>query len=187
MPVRHCLLWTSQDKKNIKKAYSHYQALMQCEDYLSKKNIEPVIFEDTAAAAKYIKEQNNDSLASIASSFAGEIYGLHIIEENINDELNNTTRFLIITKKDVKLKKYTNDNKMTILFKVKDIPSVLYKCLGAFATRDINLSKIESLPSKEWQFEYMFWVDFNYTNKDIDSTINELSCFGKDIRILWKY
>lgn len=187
LPVRHCLLWLWKDKKQIKKAYSHYQALMQCENYLLKNNIKPIIFQDTAGSSKYVKEQNDESLASIASSFASEIYGLNILEDNINDDLNNTTRFLIVVETNMDIENYTNNNKMSILFKVKDMPAILYKCLGAFATRDINLSKIESLPSKEGQFEYMFWIDFEYKKKDLDNVLKELSFFSKKIRILWKY
>lgn len=187
LPVRHCLLSTSKDKNTIKKAYSHYQALMQCEDYLLKNGIEPVIFQDTAGSAKYIKKQKDDSLAAIASSFAWSIYWLNVLEENINDKLDNTTRFLIVTSKDINLKNYTNNNKISIIFKVKNIPAVLYKCLWAFATRNINLTKIESLPAREWKFKYMFWLDFNHSNKNIDSLLKELSFFAKDIRILWRY
>lgn len=187
LPVRHCLLSTSEDKKTLKKAYSHYQALMQCENYLKKNNIEPVIFQDTASSAKYVKEQNDESVASIASSLAAEIYNLNILDKDINDDFDNTTRFLIVIPKDVKIENYSHNNKMSILFKVKDMPAVLYKCLGAFATRDVNLSKIESLPSKEWNFEYMFWIDFEYSNKNVEWVIDELKFYAKDIRILWKY
>ncbi len=187
LPVKHCLLSTSNDKNTIKKAYSHYQALMQCESYLFKNNIEPIVFQDTALSAKYIKEKKDKSLSSIASSFAWKIYWLNVIEENINDKLDNTTRFLIVAPKDTLIKNYTNDNKVSMVFKVKNMPAVLYKCLWAFATRNINLTKIESLPAKEWKFKYMFWIDFNHSNKNINYIIKELSFFAKDIRILWKY
>ena len=187
LPVKHCLLWITKDKKKIKKAYSHYQALMQCENYLLKNNIDHIIFQDTASSAKYIKEKNDESLGSIASSFAAKIYGLNILEENINDQLDNTTRFLIVVPKDLKIKNYTNKWKMSIMFKLKDMPAVLYKCLGAFATRNINLTKIESLPAKDGQFNYMFWLDIDYANKDVEDAINELDFFAKEIRILWKY
>ena len=75
---------------------------------------------------------------------------------------------------------------MSILFKVKDVSAVLYKCLGAFATQNINLTKIESLSTKEKQFEYMFWLDFELpkNNKQLEEALHELSYFAKDIKIL---
>ena len=78
--------------------------------------------------------------------------------------------------------------KVSLLFKVKDIPAVLYKCLGAFATRDINLTKIESLPTQEKRFEYMFWIDFeNPGEEKLEWALKELWCFAKHVKILGKY
>ncbi len=189
LPISHCLLSTSFNEKTIKKVYSHYQALMQCEKYLKKRNLQPIIFWDTAWSAKYIKEQNNNELASVSSKLAWEIYWLNVLNENINDQDGNTTRFFIVVSKNLEIKNYSNNWKMSILFKVKDVSAVLYKCLGAFATQNINLTKIESLSTKENQFEYMFWLDFKIPKhkKQLDDALQELFYFAKDIKILWKY
>jgi len=189
LEISHCLLSTSKDKKTIKKAYSHYQALMQCEKYLKKNNIEGIAFWDTAGSAKYVKEQNNNEIASISSELAAKIYWLNILEKWINDQKNNTTRFFIISRKDNNIENFSKDKKYSIVFKTKDIPAVLYKCLWAFATNNINLTKIESIPTKEKQFEYMFWLDFEdiKDKNKIDNALNELWFFAKDIKILWNY
>ena len=187
--IEHCLLSTSNDINSIKKAYSHYQALMQCENYLQKYKIEWIQFQDTAWSAKYIKEQNNPTLASISSEFAGKIYWLNILEKWINDQKNNKTRFFIVVPQNTKISNFSNKQKSSIVFKTKDIPAVLYKCLWAFATNNINLTKIESIPTQDKQFEYMFWLDFKLpeNTKKIENTLNELNFFAKDIKILWKY
>ena len=189
LDIKHCLVSTSNDIKTIKEAYSHYQALMQCENYLKKHNINAKVFWDTAWAAKYIKEKNDSSLWAISSELAGEIYWLNILEKWINDQDGNNTRFFIITKENINLEKFSQHNKISLVFKVKDMPAVLYKCLWAFATRDINLTKIESLPTKEKQFEYMFWIDFikPEDNKKLEWALHELAYFAKDIKILWEY
>ncbi len=189
LEIEHCLVSTSNDVKTIKYAYSHYQALMQCENYLKTHNIEAKVFGDTAWAAKHVKEKNNPEYAGISSELAWKIYWLNILEKWINDQKWNNTRFFIIVKKETDLEAFSNHNKMSMVFKVKDMPAVLYKCLGAFATRNINLTRIESLPTKEKQFEYMFWIDLEKPENEntLKWALNELSFFAKEIKILWEY
>lgn len=188
LPVRHSLLSYWNSKKKIKKVYSHYQALMQCERYLSENNIQAIAYQDTAWSAQFVANSKDENIWWIASEFAWEVYNLNILERNINDELDNTTRFLIVTPEHVKLANYSKNWKISILFKTKDTPAALYKCLWAFATRDINLSKIESLPAKTWKFKYMFWIDFQEPSSDcLESLLTELWFFAIDIKILWKY
>ena len=186
LEISHCLVSTSKDIKTIKKAFSHYQALMQCENYLKNKWIKPEVFWDTAWSAKYIKEQNNPELAAISSELAAKIYWLNILEKWINDQKWNTTRFFIIVPRNLNLQPTSKNNKISIIFKVKDIPAVLYKCLWAFATRNINLTKIESIPTQENKFEYMFWIDLEKT-KDFNQAVEELKYFAKQVKILWEY
>jgi len=189
LEIKHCLASVWENIEEIKYAYSHYQALMQCENFLKNHNIEAKVFWDTAWAAKYVKEQNNPAYASISSELAANIYWLNILKKWINDQKWNNTRFFIVTKNETKLENFSKNNKMSIVFKVKDMPAVLYKCLWAFATRNINLTKIESLSTKEKQFEYMFWIDLEKpkNNKTLEWALNELSYFAKEIKILWEY
>lgn len=193
--VNHNLLSVWNDLSKIKKAFSHIQALMQCENYLKKHWIEPIEFSDTALAAKHIKELNDETIWSISSDLAWEIFGLNSIVSWIQDQTWNNTRFFLIMSKESFLKNIINlwnikkSYKISILFKTKNIPSALYKVLWAFATRFINMTKIESLPSKLAFYEYMFWIDIqkNVEQKYIDEAIEEVKFFSKDIKILWDY
>jgi prephenate dehydratase len=203
LEVSHCLASVWNDLKKIKKVYSHPQALMQCENYLKSKWIQPLSWWDTAWSAKYVKQLNDPTVGAICSELAAEIYWLNILDRWINDQKGNTTRFFIIKKSDKFLEyrqywsksqiKLSSDRflneKMSIVFKVKDMPAVLFKCLWAFATRAINLTKIESLPAKQWPFEYMFWLDFELPKDKsiVDWALEELKFFAKDVRILGVY
>lgn len=194
LDINHYLLWKTNDISKIKKAYSHPQALMQCQNYLKKYNIEPVVVSDTAGAAKFISEQNDETLASISSDLCSELYHLEMIDKNIQDQTGNTTRFFVVVQKEIfeKQKAYFHlpkTWKISIQFKTKDTPSALYKCLWAFATRHINLTKIESLPARENRFEYIFWIDLEKSGEEkvIFDAFEELQFFCKDFKILWEY
>lgn len=194
LDIDHYLLANTNDIKDIKYVYSHPQALAQCQNYLEKYWIKTIEYTDTAWAAKFVKENWNKEIASISSKLCSSIYGLNILDKHIQDQTWNTTRFFVIVSKEfyknnkekLKLKK---NWKISVVFKTKDTPSALYKCLWAFATRFINLSKIESLPAKQNRFEYIFWIDFqkNVSDEIIADALEELKFFSKDLVILWDY
>jgi prephenate dehydratase len=108
---------------------------------------------------------------------------------NINDHKNNTTRFLIIKRKRDPNPIQSRPEKGTLLFRVKDQPAILFKCLGAFATRFINLTKIESIPSKKGFFEYMFWIDYQLPSdrQMLEDAIAELRFYTTEIQKLGIY
>lgn len=194
LEINHNLLAKTYDISKIKKVYSHPQALMQTYDFCKKHKFEQIPFSDTAWAAKYVLEKNDETIASISSSLAGEIYNLNNLESNIQDQDWNTTKFFVIVKNENNILQRLNyswikSNKVSIIFKTKDTPSALYKCLWAFATRFINLVKIESIPAKQNRFEYIFWIDFEKSvdEKIILDALEELSFFSKDLKILWDY
>ncbi len=189
LEIKHCLCSKEDSLDNIKRAYSQNPALEQCHKYLKNKNISPVNFSDTALSAKYVSESEQRWIAAICSVEAAKIYGLNILDENIADNDKNTTRFAIIVPKNSSLKYNKKSSKISIIFEAKDIPSSLYKCLWAFATNNINLKKIESLPSYKESFSYYFWLDFEWNIKDenIKKALRELEFFTKDIRILGVY
>jgi prephenate dehydratase len=194
LDIEHYLLANTNDKKDIKYIYSHPQALAQCQNYIEKNKILSLEYTDTAWAAKFVKENWSKEVASISSKICSSIYNLNIIDEKIQDQAWNTTRFFIISTKDYYKKnkeklKIKKNWKVSVTFKTKDTPSALYKCLWAFATRFINLSKIESLPSKQNRFEYIFWIDFkkNVSNDIINDALEELKFFSKDLVILGDY
>ena len=189
LEINHCLLSLESDIKNINKAYSHPQALSQTHDFLNKNNIKAESFSDTAWAAKYISENNINNSWAIASKLSSKIYNLNILKENVQDQEWNTTKFFIVSKKGSSIKYNNSKNKISILFEAKNIPSSLYKCLWAFATNNVNLTKIESMPNLKDPFSYMFFMTFEWKlqNENIKKTLEELEFFTNNIKLLWEY
>ncbi len=189
LEINHCICSLEDNIKDIKEVYSQMPALEQCHKYLKSKNLKPIPFWDTALSAKHIKENNLKWVWAICSTKAAKLYGLNILEENIADQKWNTTRFIIVKNKSNNLNYNLKSNKTSIIFEAKDIPASLYKCLWAFATNNINLKKIESMPSYNKSFSYYFWLEFewNLENKDLKKALDELEFFTKKIMILWQY
>jgi prephenate dehydratase len=185
--VHHCLVVLPEiNLSEVKVVYSHPQAIAQCQEFLNKLNVEIIPGYDTAGSAKRIREENVRSHAAIASKRAAQIYGLEILAENIETNPNNYTRFFVISKKkaDRALK-----SKTSIVFSTKNMPGTLYNILGAFATRNINLLKLESRPSREKPWEYVFYVDFEGHEKDkiCQEALAELKEKTSFLRILGSY
>ena len=160
LEINHCLLSKEDNIKDIKQVYSHPQALDQCHDFLRKHDIKPIPFWDTAWAAEMIVEKSELGIWAIASSLAWDIYWLNVIDEGIQDQDWNTTKFFVIVPKDSKITMKNNKGKTSMIFETRNIPAALYKCLWAFATNNVNLTKIESMPSLKWPFTYLFWMNF---------------------------
>lgn len=155
--VNHCLLAPSGETlDSIKTVYSHPQALAQCAEFLQKLDIEIVPTYDTAGSAKLIQEKALVHCAAVASKRVSEIYLMQILAEDIQTIADNYTKFFAIAKKK---SGYAEENKTSLVFATKNAPGALYDCLGAFANRGINLTKLESRPSKDKPWEYVFYVD----------------------------
>lgn len=157
--VRHCLMTKKGvEISEVTKVLSHPQALAQCDKYLRNRNLIGVNSYDTAGSAKKIAECQDDSLdnaAAIASSLAAKHYDMEIFESGIEDEENNYTRFLLLSKQwlplpNIKKNKIDGSNpfKTTLVFSLTNYPGVLVKALSAFAHRDVSLTKLESRPDK---------------------------------------
>ncbi len=160
LKVEHCLITKNEiNLKLIKKVYSHPQALAQCEGFLSKNlphcQIIPVY--DTAGSVKMISNLTKNNIAAIASNWAAELYGLKIMRKGIQDNKHNYTRFLVLSSE---ISPDPKSNKTSIIFAVVSKPGALYKCLKEFALRDLNLTRLESRPSKQKPWEYIFYTDF---------------------------
>jgi len=161
LKVEHCLIVKERvNFELIEKVYSHPQALAQCEEFLSKNlpycQVIPVY--DTAGSVKIIKDLKRNNVAAIASNWAAELYGLKILSSGIQDNKYNYTRFLILSPE---ISAEAKNNKTSIIFAVVSKPGALYKCLKEFAIRNINLSRLESRPSKQKPWEYVFYTDFD--------------------------
>lgn len=191
LEVEHCLLSREDDISKIHTAISHTQALDQCYHFLKSKNITPEKFYDTAGAAKHLAEEESKGYGSISSRLAAELYGLNILAENIQDQAGNTTRFLVVCRKQDAAKYHFSQKsgKVTVIFETRNIPASLYKCLGAFATNNVNLTKIENLPSFGKPFSSLFWIDFEGSLDDepVKKSLEELQFFCSEIRILGTY
>ncbi len=189
LEINHCLLSNEKKIEDIKKVYSHPQALSQCHNFLKKHNIKAINGWDTAWSAKKISESKESWVWALASSLAWEMYNLNKIKCSVQDQVWNTTRFFIIAPKNTKLNFSDKKNKTTIIFEAKNIPASLYKCLWAFATNNVNLTKIESLPNLKWPFSYLFWLDFewNLSDENVKKALEELEFFTLYIKVLGEY
>jgi prephenate dehydratase len=185
--IRHCLIVNpGADDSKIRSAYSHPQALAQCRTYLQKKNLEPIATYDTAGAVKMIQQTGMVEAAAIASKRAADLYGMRICEESIEDKKNNYTRFLVLSKAQ---SKPTGDDGTSIIFSVRHIPGALFSILEEFARRRINLTKIESRPTKEVPWEYNFYVDFegHSSEKEIKDLIGAIRKKTTFVKLLGSY
>jgi prephenate dehydratase len=163
--------------------YSHPQALAQCRQYINEKKLASVPVYDTAGAVKMIKEGQYKKAAAIASKRAAEIYGMEILDVGIEDRKSNCTRFYVLSRESSNTKPSGNDG-TSIIFSVKHAPGSLVNILSEFARREINLTKIESRPTKETPWEYNFFTDFeghilDSKVKDVLKVIESKTAFVK--------
>jgi chorismate mutase/prephenate dehydratase len=185
--VSHCLIARPEDSlETVKKVYSHPQALAQCRAFLDRLNCEVISAYDTAGSVKMIKEQGLTDSAAIASARAAEFYGMKIIAREIEDNPYNFTRFFILSHED---SPPTGNDKTSIVFSVKHRPGALYESLKEFATRNINLTKLESRPTRQKPWEYNFYLDFTGHRQDKEpgealKRLEEASIF---VKILGSY
>ncbi|QCO56236.1 prephenate dehydratase [Pseudorhodobacter turbinis] len=128
---------------DVTRAMSHTVLLGQCRDFLKSHAIAPVTGADTAGSAKAVAEQAEPSLAALASELAGEIYGLDVLASRIEDQSNNTTRFLVMAR-EADHSRRAEKMMTTFTFRVRNIPAALYKAMGGFATNGVNMTKLES-------------------------------------------
>ena len=185
--VSHCLMALPGEKlADIATIYSHPQALAQCEDFLSKLKVEIMPSYDTAGSAKMIKERKLKNCAAIASKRAADMYGLEVLAPEIETSLNNYTKFVAISKQKAKP---AQRNKTSLVFATEHKPGSLYRILGIFATRNINLTKLESRPSRTKPWEYVFYADFegHLEGKVYQEAMRELQTETTFIKILGSY
>jgi prephenate dehydratase len=156
--VRHMLLGLPGTQlADLKRIRSHPQALAQCQRYLARHGLEPEPAFDTAGSARDLAADPEPGVAAIASELAGELYGLEIIDQSIEDFPFNYTRFFVLSLED---SPRAQRSKTSLVFTTPHRPGALYECLGEFARRGINLAKIESRPRLNRPWQYIFYLDF---------------------------
>jgi len=185
LKVEHCLISTLK-LEDIDTVYSHPQALGQCSQFIKENNLKTIPTYDTAGSVKIIKDLDKNSCAAIASSHASSLYEIPIIKQGIENNANNFTRFLIFSKD--KSTESKND-KTSIIFSVKHEPGALYQILKEFNDNDINLTKIESRPNKNKNWEYNFFVDLlgHFSSSKITSVLSKVSENTLFLKVIGSY
>lgn len=190
LPIHHNL-WGVPGAKlsDIKTARSHHMALGQVRKRLASWEIKPKADTDTAGAARRVAERGDKTIASVSSALAGEIYGLDLLAENIEDAEHNTTRFLVLAAQNGVMPEAGSDVVTSFVFRVRSVPSALYKALGGFATNGINITKLESYMIGGSFKAAQFYVDVEAHPEDpgMVHAMEELKFFSEEISMLGTY
>ncbi len=173
--------------EEVREVHSHPMALLQCADFLDRRNWKLVESEDTALSAKKIRDNKNKTIAAIASAAAAEIYGLHILAPEINTMKKNYTRFLMLKRAD-QVEEVENANKASIYFYTDHTKGSLAKVLTKIAENDVNISKLQSFPIPGTNWEYSFHVDLEFGHLDIfHRTLSAIVPLTRNMKIYGVY
>ncbi len=185
----HLLVIPGTRIENLKIVRSHEQALGQCRRTMDALGIKREVFADTAAAAKHVSELGDPSIGAVASSLAGEIYGLESIRKDIEDASHNTTRFVVFSRESLKNLPQDEPTMTSFIFQVRNTPAALYKVMGGFATNGINMTKLESYQLDGAISATQFYADIEGHPDDIGvkHAFDELAFFTHEYRILGSY
>ena len=191
LPVEHNLLGKPDASiEEIKYVRSHAQAISQCQKIINEKNFKSIISVDTAGSAKDLSIGKDKSIAAIASALSAKMYNLKILKKNIEDDKGNVTRFLIMGK-NIEQPDFDKDKKYltSCIFRVKSEPSALYKCLGGFATNQVNLTKLESFSVKNTFEQANFYLDIegHLEQPNVKKALEELGFHTETLDILGVY
>jgi prephenate dehydratase len=191
LPIHfHLMVLPGAKRSDIKTVHSHIHALGQCRKYIRKNGWKPMVAGDTAGAAKLVAERGDRTMASLSPKLAAELYGLDIIEENVEDTDTNITRFVVLTKSKHWVERPEPDTPMmtTFMFRVRNVPAALYKAMGGFATNGVNMTKLESYQLGAFTAT-LFYADIEGHPEDpnVKLALDELRFFSKEVRILGVY
>ncbi len=175
--------------KDITSVHSHIHALGQCRKIIRKHGWKAVVAGDTAGAAREIAEAGDKTRAALAPAIAAEIYGLDILKENVEDAAHNTTRFVILSKKDERAPANNGPVITTFVFRVRNVPAALYKAMGGFATNGVNMTKLESyqLDGQFTATQFYADVEGHPADRPLKLALEELAFFTTEITILGVY
>ncbi len=188
MAIHHALMGLADGPFAV--AYSHPQALGQSRFYLRTRKIVPMAYADTAGAAAYVAEKGDPQICAIAPRIAADLYGLKVIDENVEDAADNMTRFVVLSREPLDPAVLAGRAAMTtFVFEVKNIPAALYKAMGGFATNGVNMTKLESYQKGASFAATMFYADIIGAPGDpaVDRAMEELAFHCKELRVLGSY
>jgi prephenate dehydratase len=173
----------------IKSVYSHVHALGQCRKIIRKLGLKPVITGDTAGSAREVAEWNDPTRASLATTLAGEIYGLDTLMRDVEDEAHNTTRFIVLSREPQWAAPHNGPTVTTFIFRVRNVPAALYKALGGFATNGVNMTKLESymVDGEFSATQFLADVDGHPSDLPLARALEELEFFSREMKILGVY
>jgi prephenate dehydratase len=187
-PIKHNLLGIKgSNLHDIKDVYSHAQGLSQSSNFIKKNKLNENVRADTAGSAKYISDTNDKTKAAIASELSAEIYNLEILKQDIQDEKNNVTRFLLMGKEIYQPElKDENYYITSFLFKLKSKPAALYSALSGFAINGVNMTKLQSFPEKNSFSSFFFLCDIegHIDDQKIKNSLKELGLHCEDLHVL---
>ena len=168
--------------------HSHEQALGQCRRYLRRRGIEPVVHADTAGAAKMVAAGHTPGHGAIASTLAAEIYGLDILDGDVEDADHNTTRFVVLAERAFVPPLAEGPCVTSFVFRVRNVPAALYKALGGFATNGVNMTKLESYVEPDFN-QARFYADVigHPGETPLANALEELAFFSDELRVLGTY
>jgi len=189
LPIHHALMALDTNSP-FDAAYSHPHALSQSRHYLRERGIVPLSHADTAGAAAHVAATGDPKIAAIAPMLAADLYGLKIVDENVEDSADNTTRFVVLAKEPLALEDVAGQECMTtFVFEVKNIPAALYKAMGGFATNGVNMTKLESYQRGASFSATMFYADIIGAPGDpaVDRAMEELAFHCKGVTMFGTY
>lgn len=188
LKIEHCLLGLEDvDLTKVSTVYSHPQSFMQCAKYLREKgDWKKISMKNNAFAAEKVALDQDPTALAIAGEFAGEVYGLKVIEKGVQDEQNNSTRFIVVTNQKIFCK---DAKKISICFEISHKSGSLYHMLSHFIYNNLNLTKIESRPIEDREWEYRFFIDFegNLADSSVKNALRGLRDEARNMKILGNY
>ena len=192
VPIEHDLLAIAGAKaEDVKTVVSHPQALAQCDEYIRSHGFETKAYSNTALAAEYVKNQNDTSIAALASADTAEIFGLNVLEKAVNDNRNNTTRFASFSRvknKPESVAKRENEN-FILVFTVQNESGALASALNIIGAHNFNMRSLRSRPMKNLQWNYYFYIEAegNVNTENGREMMQELSALCAKLKLVGSY
>ena len=193
VPVRLALLaLPGEPLESVERVYSHAQALAQADKFLRSRDWQVLTTYNTAGAARMIADRQERRAAAIASPRVADLYGLEVLANDVQSGEENRTRFAVLARTSGETAAGSPagvPRRTTLVFAVRNVPGSLHRCLGAFAARGVNLSRLESRPARGVRWEYVFWVDVDAdaSEPDCAAALDDLRAETEMVRILGSY